>query len=181
MFEVKHFGSETCKRTGESAHARSNRNPPEKIVARSNHIARAYAAVAYHAAWQMRCRCRECGEAYLCHGRSFSHTGNVPHLHEVLLYGVLPVVKHRPKGTAIHLLEAQREDTVGHASRHEAAGDVYGSAAGRAVVVDVYDRDACHANLVRAALAASRIPKAVAGNHLIGSPQSTFGCAPNSG
>ena len=68
------------------------------------------------------------------------------------------------QATALHLLEADDEHALRAASLHHRTRDVQPRRAGRAIIVDVVDGDARHAELVEDALAACGVAVAVAGD-----------------
>jgi hypothetical protein len=71
------------------------------------------------------------------------------------------------KGAGAHLLEAEHQYAVGGAAGDRLARQEQGCRAGRAVVVDVDDRDAGHADAIQRLLAAGRVAIHVAGIGLL--------------
>ena len=72
-----------------------------------------------------------------------------------------------PEAARLHLLEAERQRAVGEAALDRLAGQEQRRGAGRAVVVDVDDRDPGQAELVERPLAVGRVAVAVAGVGLL--------------
>ena len=66
-----------------------------------------------------------------------------------------------PQRAHLHLLEAKRQRAVGEAALHRLTRHVQGGRAGRAVVVDVHDRDPGEAEAVDGALPRRRLAVAV--------------------
>ncbi len=89
------------------------------------------------------------------------------HDHGARQDGVRPVLEEALQRAGEHLLEADDEHAVGLAVADHVAAHVQARRARRAVVVDVVDGDACHAELVEDALAASRVAVAVARHTLL--------------
>lgn len=80
---------------------------------------------------------------------------------------VLSVFEEGCQAAGEHLLEADDHDAVGSAVGNGLPRHVQAGGAGGAVVVDVVDGDARHAELVEDALAACGVAVAVAGNALV--------------
>lgn len=80
---------------------------------------------------------------------------------------VLSVWEEGAQAAGEHLLEADDHDAVGGAVGNGLPRHVQAGGAGGAVVVDVVDGDARHAELVEDALAACGVAVAVAGNALV--------------
>jgi len=70
----------------------------------------------------------------------------------VLIDGVGAVGELGGEGPALHLLESQSEDALADAAFDQLLGDEESGGARGAVVVDVVDRNSCHADLVQSAL-----------------------------
>ena len=77
------------------------------------------------------------------------------------------VGEHRAERARAHLLEAEHQHAVGGAAGDRLARQEQRGRAGRAVVVDVDDRDAGHADLVQRLLAAGGVAVDVAGVGLL--------------
>ena len=73
-----------------------------------------------------------------------------------------PVGEYRAQRAGLHLLEAERQHAIGRAGFDRLAGKEQCGRAGRAIVVDVDDRDAGHADRIQRALPAGRIAVDVA-------------------
>ena len=102
--------------------------------------------------------------------RSDGSSLQVPHTHHGLHHGldwVGAVAKYRGQTTLLHLLKAQGHDTVGEAASHQLLGQVEGRAAGGAVVVDIVDGDASHAQGVESSLAAGTVTVHIANTGLL--------------
>ena len=80
---------------------------------------------------------------------------------------VRPVVPDRAQRARLHLFEADRQHALGHAAGNRLARQVQRARAGRAVVVDVDDRNAGHAHFVEGPLAGGGVAVDVAGVGLL--------------
>ena len=92
---------------------------------------------------------------------------DLEHPHRVLVERVGAVGVLDAEAARLHLLEAERERAVDEAALDRLAGEEQRRGAGRAVVVDVDDRDPGQAELVERALAVGRVAVAVAGVGLL--------------
>ena len=92
---------------------------------------------------------------------------DLEHPHRVLVERVGAVGVLDPEAARLHLLEAEREGAVDEAALDRLAGQEQRRGAGRAVVVDVDDRDPGQAELVERPLAVGRVAVAVAGVGLL--------------
>ena len=77
---------------------------------------------------------------------------------------VLSILEVTLQTASGHLLEAHDEDCIGHAACNHGAAEMQTRGASRAVVVNVVDRDLCHAELVEDSLSAGGVAIAVACN-----------------
>ena len=91
-----------------------------------------------------------------------SGVADLEHRGRVLVERVRAVGVLDAERAGLHLLEADRERAVGDAALDRLAREEERGRAGRAVVVDVDDRDAGQAELVERALAVGRVAVAVA-------------------
>jgi hypothetical protein len=73
-----------------------------------------------------------------------------------------PVIEHGAQRAGAHVLEAERQHAIGRAADHGLPRKEQRGRAGRAVVVDVDDRNAGHAHLVQRALAGGGVAVHVA-------------------
>ncbi len=92
---------------------------------------------------------------------------DLEHPHRVLVERVGAVGVLDPEAARLHLLEAERQRAVGDPALDRLAGQEQRRGAGRAVVVDVDDRDPGQAELVERPLAVGRVAVAVAGVGLL--------------
>ena len=109
-----------------------------------------------------------CGAAVLLHvlaarrsehprRRREQHLGDLGHRQDVLFHRVGAVVVGRLQRTRLHLLEAERDRAVGEPAANRLRGKVQRGRSGRAVVVDVDDRDSAEAQLVERPLTRRRL------------------------
>ena len=99
--------------------------------------------------------------------RRLLRVADLEHPHRVLVERVGAVGVLDAEAARLHLLEAERERAVDEAALDRLAGQEQRRGAGRAVVVDVDDRDPGEAELVERALAVGRVAVAVAGVGLL--------------
>ena len=69
-------------------------------------------------------------------------------LFEEVLDGVRSITESSSNGPSSHFFETCGEDTAIDSSSHEIFGEMDGGGASGAVVVDVVDRNSCHADFV---------------------------------
>ena len=100
-------------------------------------------------------------------GGDASGSRDLEHPHRVAVERVGAVGVLDPEAARLHLLEADRHRAVGEAALDRLAGQEQRRGAGRAVVVDVDDRDPGQAQLVERPLAVGRVAVAVAGVGLL--------------
>ena len=99
--------------------------------------------------------------------RRLLRVADLEHPHRVLVERVGAVGVLDAEAAGLHLLEAERQGAVDEAALDRLARQEQRRGAGRAVVVDVDDRDAGEAELVERPLAVGRVAVAVAGEGLL--------------
>lgn len=80
---------------------------------------------------------------------------------------IAPIIPETLQTSRHHLLEAHHKDTIRTTMTYNISCQMKTRGAGRAVIVDVVNRDLCHAELIEYSLATGGIAVAVAGYTLV--------------